>query len=300
MASIGAGKGVKVDASALYAHLNDYARVMGKELGQVVKRQAGLFCKDMVSYTRPFATKGGGDGSTSTAKKVGESNVTKSVFKVFQPLANAIPSDIANLGSYDVFKMWEKRTTNERAKGRIARWTQFKDKYKTGGRSPAFIASGDIAAMERLHTSLRSDDGHGPLMSFAQKSKRPFAFVAKESDIEKYARKKAKDVGTLKSAYWFAAQRIAENIVVPAWTKQAEGAAHAIADDKSKQDMKPEVTVGNTIGNKLGNERFTKAAISHRAYAMRVEMAAELKKRKISLWQATYKGTISGTAKYFQ
>ena len=292
---------MKVDASALYAHLNDYARVMGKELGQVVKRQAGLFCKDMVSYTRPFATKdGGGTGETSTAKNVGISNVTKSVFKVFQPLSNALPSDIANMGSYDVFKLWEKRTSNERAKGRIARWSQFRDRYKTGGRAPAFIDSGDMAGMERLHTSLRSDGGHGPLMGFAQKSKRPFAFVAKESDIEKYARKKSKDVGMLKSAYWFAAQRISENIVVPAWAKQQDGAPHAIGDDKSKQDMKPEVTVGNTIGNKLGNERFTKAAISHRAYAMRVEMAAALKKRKEALWQATYKGTISGTAKYFK
>ena len=298
MSSFDAGKGVKVDASALQAHLIDFAKVMGKSLGQVVKEQAGLFCKDMIGYTRPFASKQGGDGATSTAKQVGVSNVTKSVFKVFQPLQNATPADIANLGSYDVFKMWEKRTSNSSAKGRKMRWAQFQGKFRNGDRAPAFI-NGDKAAMGKLHDSLRQDGGKGPLFGYAQKAKRPFAFVAKESDIASYARQKAKDVGTLKSAYWFAAQRIAENIVVPAWAKQAAGAPNAIADNKADQPMKPEVTVGNLIGNKLGNARFTQAAISHRAYAMRVKMAAELKKQKTPIWLATAQGKTSNTSQYF-
>jgi hypothetical protein len=298
MAYESAGKGVKVDSSILDAHLRDYAKVMGKDLGVVVKQQAGLFCKDMISYTRPFATKSGGDGATGTAKDVGISNVTKSVFKVFQPLQNALPSDIANLGSYDVFKMWEKRNGGSAAKGRKMRWTQFQDRFRDGSRAPAFI-DGDKSAMETLHRSLRQDGGKGPLFGYASKSKRPFAFVAKESDIASYARQKAKDVGTLKSAYWFAAQRIAENIVVPAWAKQAGGASNAIADNKANQPMKPEVTVGNTIGNKLGNQRFTQAALNHRAFAMRNAMVQELKKKKIPLWLATAQGKTSGTSQYF-
>jgi hypothetical protein len=298
MAYVSAGNNVKVDSSILDAHLRDYAKVMGKNLGVVVKQQAGLFCKDMISYTRPFATKRGDDGATAKAKEVGISNVTKAVFKVFQPLQNALPSDIANIGSFDVFKMWEKRNGGSDAKGRKMRWTQFQEKFRDGSRSPAFI-NGDKAAMETLHRSLRQDGGKGPLFGYASKSKRPFAFVAKESDIASYARQKAKDVGTLKSAYWFAAQRIAENIVVPAWAKQAGGASNAIADNKANQPMKPEVTVGNTIGNKLGNQRFTQAALNHRAFAMRNAMMQELKKKKIPLWLATAKGMTSGTSQYF-
>lgn len=299
MASFDAGKGVKVDASALQAHLIDFSKVMGKSLGQVVKEQAGLFCKDMISYTRPFASKQGGDGATSTAKQVGVSNVTKSVFKVFQPLQNATPADIANIGSYDVFKMWEKRVSDATAKGRKSRWTQFQAKFRDGSRAPAFL-DGSKESMGKLHDSLRQDGGKGPLFGYAAKAKRPFAFVAKESDIASYARQKAKDVGTLKSAYWFAAQRIAENIVVPAWAKQAGGASNAIADNKANQPMKPEVTVGNTIGNKLGNQRFTQAALNHRAFAMRNAMVQELKKKKIPLWLATAQGKTSNTSQFFQ
>jgi hypothetical protein len=298
MGKMDAGRNVVVDDTAFQAHLKDYSLVMGKSLGVVVKQQAGLFCKDMISFTRPFVSKDGGDGATGEAKKLGVTAVTASVFKVFQPLKNALPSDIANLGSYEVFKMWEKRDSNFTAKGRKMRWTQFQDRFRTGGKAPAFI-DGDKSAMERLHASLRLDGGKGGLIPTAKKSERPFAFVTKESEIASYARQKAKDVGTLKSAYWFAAQRISENIVVPAWAKQSAGASNAIADNKADKPMKPEVTVGNIIGNKLGNARFTQIALNRRAYAMRVAMIQELKKQKSNLWIATAQGKTANTAQYF-
>ena len=162
-----------------------------------------------------------------------------------------------------------------------------------------FVDSGDLATMGRIHRSLRTDNGKGSLSGVARGAKQPFAIVAKDRDIERYIKQHQKDVGTLKSAYYFAGVRIRGKIKAPAWAKQAGGQENTIADDKTAQPMKPEVTVGNLIGGKAGNDKFVKMAISHRAYAMRVKMAAELNKKKIPLWAASARGQTTQTAKYF-
>ena len=46
---ISANKGVAVDSSGLSAHLKDYIAVMGKSMQEVIKRQAALFCQDMIA-----------------------------------------------------------------------------------------------------------------------------------------------------------------------------------------------------------------------------------------------------------
>ena len=61
----------------------------------------------------------------------------------------------------------------------------------------------------------------------------------------------------------------------------------------------PSVTVGNLIGNKLNNESNLRMALNHRAFAMRVRMAAELKKQGKTLWDATMSGQIGGTRSGF-
>lgn len=294
-----ARKNVEVDASALMDHLHDFALVMGKSLGEVVRDQAGLFCQDMISYSRPFAGKSPGSGGTGQAKTTGNENVKNSIRKIFRPLDLATKEQIASIGRYDVFKMWTKRK-GERVQGKkkAIRWQLFQEKYaKSSGL--AFVDSGDLATMGRIHRGLRTDNGRGSLNSTARNTKEPFAVVAKDRDIERYIRQHQKDVGTLKSAYYYSGVGIKGKIKAPAWAKQEEGRSNAIAQDKIGQPMQPEVTVGNKIGKKAGNDKFVRLAISHRAYAMRVKMAAELNKQKVPLWVASARGQTVRTAKYF-
>lgn len=294
-----ARKNVEVDASALIDHLHDYAKVLGKSLGEVVRDQAGLFCQDMISYSRPFAGKSPGSGGTGQAKTTGNENVKKSIRKIFRPLELATKEQIASVGRYDVFKMWTKRKGERvQGKGKAIRWQLFQERYaRSSGLS--FIEPGDLGTMGRIHRGLRTDNGRGSLTGAARGSKEPFAIVAKDRDIERYIRQHQKDVGLLKSAYYFAGVGIKGKIKAPAWAKQTEGRSNAIAQDKIGQPMKPEVTVGNLIGAKAGNEKFVRLAISHRAYAMRVKMAAELNKQKVPLWVASARGQTVRTAKYF-
>jgi len=292
-------KNVQVDASALIGHLHDFALVMGKTMGEVVRDQAALFCQDMISYSRPFSGKTPGSGGTKGAKDTGDNNVKQSIRKIFRPVELATKEQIAAVGKYEVFKLWTKRKGEKvQGKGKALRWQQFQEKFG-GGPSMVFVDSGDLATMGRIHRSLRTDNGHGSLSGVARGAKQPFAIVAKDKDIERYIRQEQKVVGTLKSAYYFAGVRIRGKIKAPAWAKQAGGQENTIAQDKTAQPMKPEVTVGNLIGGKAGNDKFVKMAISHRAYAMRVKMAAELNKKKIPLWAASARGQTTNTAKYF-
>jgi len=111
---------------------------------------------------------------------------------------------------------------------------------------------------------------------------------------------KQKDVGILKSAYWFAAQRIKSNVRSGEWVKNIQGSGNAIAETRNPGDVKPEVTVGNAKGRKGTENSLIRSAINSRAFAMRNAMARELNKQKVPLWLATAQGQTSGTYKLFK
>lgn len=292
-------KGIEIDDSALMGHLNDYALVLGKDMAEVIREQAGLFCQDMIKYSRPFAGKSPGSGDKKTAKDAGDSNVKRSILKIFRPIDRADPEMIASLGRYDVFKMWTKRKGEKvQGKGKFARWESFKEKYGKGT-GYAFIPPGGLDAMAQIHRKLRIDGGRGSLSPAARSSKRPFAIVAKEKDIERYTKKVQKDVGFLKSAYYHAAMLVRSKCAGASWVKHTEGRTNAIARDEGQKPKQPEITVGNTIGKRAGNDKFVRLAISYRAYSMRVAMAARLNKEKIPLWLATAQGRTVNVSKFF-
>ena len=294
--AISANKGVTVDDSAFLAHLRDYSKVLGLSMAETIREQAGLFCVDMIGYTRPFTSPG--EGMSSTSQDKGFENVKKSVYHIFQPVEKATSGQIAAIGRYDVFKMWEKRSGGGAAKGRKVRWTQFQ-KTHAGGKAPVFIEAGDQATIGRIHTSLRQDNGRGSLKPSASHSKEPFAIVAKDKDIQSYIKKKQKDIGILKSAYYFAADKIRAKTTSPAWVKNPEGAGNAIGEDRTNVPNLPEVTVGNTKGGKGTFNSLIRTAINYRAYAMRIKMAARLNKEKIPLWLATAQGKTANTSQNF-
>jgi hypothetical protein len=294
--AIGVAKGVTVDDSAFIKHLEAYSKVMGKSLGEIARQQAGLFCKDMIGYSRPFDGNSIGSGGGSGAKSHGESNVANSIRKIFRPIDKATKAQIADLNRYDVFKMWNKRK-GETGQNKRA-WKTFQPKFARGG-SYTFIEPGALGAMGALHSRLRTDDGRGSLTSEARNAKQPFAIVAKDSDIQKYIKQKQKDVGYLKSAYYFASVRIGAKITAPAWVKHMSATQNTIGIAEGRNTPAPSYTVGNLIGRRAGNDAFVRAAINHRAFSMRTVMAAKLNKDKQKLWQACASGKVASIAEGF-
>jgi len=290
-------KHVQLDPSNLVGHLHDFAKVLGKDLGEVVREQAGHFCMDLVKYTRPFTSPG--KGLDSGSKKKGEENVRAAVFTVFRPLSLATKQQIADTKSFEVFKMWNK----ERGQGKSSlssqkQWEMFQAR-NPAGRSMTYVGS-DLSAMSKIHTKLRKFSGKGGLMDYAKQAKNPFALARREKDLEKYAKQKWKDVGSLKAGYWYAAQKIrAKEIKAPAWIKHTTGQSYAIGQDLINTPMKPEALVGNLVGFRAMPRGLLRSAINYRMYAMRVKMAAELNKKKIPLWLATAQGLTTNTQSNF-
>lgn len=299
MAKIQVRRGVTVDAEGFLAHLQDFCKIMGRGMGPVLLDQAGKFCLDMVKFTRPFTGKSPGDGASNASKKKGIENIKTSVYKIFTPIDRATASQIADINDYGVFKLWNKRA-NTKA-GRAMKWKQFQPRFAKG-RSYGFIPAGAISTIGQVHTAAREDDGHGPLKSMYRTMKGPIFIVAKESDLKSYIRKKSESVGRLKSAYSFAAAQIGSNEKFAAWAQNPAGAKNAIGINQVNALNMPSVTVGNSIGLKGmrgGLENYIQIAINARAYAMRVQMAQELNKRKLTVWGAFQAGQGLASHKYF-
>lgn len=296
--AIKAGTHVSIDDSAFLAHLKDYAAVMGKTMAEVIREQAGLFCVDMIGFTRPFTS--AGNGQTADSKKKGMENVSAAVYKVFQPVSNGTTQQIAAVGRLDVFKMWEKRNSALGVEGKTkkTRWKQFQARYG-GGPPIEFIGAGDMSRIKSLHAANRQDGGFGSLTSRAAHSKVPQALVERDADLKAYIKMKQRDVGILKSAYFFAAQKIKSNAKTSAWAKNPLGAVNAIAMESNAGNTHPEFTVGNAKGKKATINSLIRSAINYRAFAMRSNMARELNKNKTSLWLATASGKTANTNQYF-
>ena len=274
---------------------------MGRSMTDVIRQQAGLFCKDMIEYTPPLAGGNEGPGNTLTARNRQQEAIRKSVFKLFRTQKNASPAMIADADNLGIFRMWLQEK-NPSAKATKAGYRKFQQSYGRGNKV-VFIDRGDLSRIGELHTGAREDGGHGRLKSiYRAKSGQPIG-IADERDLQKYIKSKYASVGKLKSPYYAAAEAIGAKQSFPAWVKHADGAKNAIAINQLSDPVVPSLTVGNLIGKKVLRgfvERNVQRAINYRAYGMRNAMAKKLNKDKQALWQATAKGTISGTAKYFQ
>lgn len=298
--------GQAIDTTVLRKHLQDFALVMGLDLGGVVKHQAALWCRDMIDYTPPFTSPG--NGSDKGAFKVGAEKVAGQIKSIFKPLISrtdsASPSEIAAIGREDVFKMWKNGIRAGKADDyltknhRKIKWVTLQQKYSSSiGGNPRYT---DRNGMKAYHDSMRSDGGRGAVKKSAINAG-SYIFVKDDSDIQWYIRQKQKNVGIMKSGYYFATEVLKENVSFPAWVKHMEGQNEKIVIDNSKKALLPTVTVGNKIGNitKKVSDGRVNFVTRLRAEKMRTQMVRELNRKKISLWDATKSGSISGTASYF-
>jgi hypothetical protein len=299
---------VEVDDAGFLAHLHDFAKIMGKTMGEVIKQQAALFCRDMINYTPPFqgAAKGSpGTGGSSDAKRQGQQNIENQVRTIFRPLSWANPSIIAGLGREDIFKKWRKASAEDHRYAttsgkKFIPWSTFQQRF--GGNaygSANFIPAGDLSAMRSFHKANRVDNGHGWLTAAAKKGN-VVAFVEKESDLKAYVREKQKSVAKLKAPYMTAGQKANSSTRFPAWVNHPEMAGEAINVDETGKSLEPSYTIGNAIGNKLNSSKFLSLVRNKRAFAMRSVMAAKMNKDGKTLWEATASGSIGGTRGGFQ
>jgi len=293
---IGIKKNVEVDATVLKQHLEAYSKIMGLGLAEVIRKQAGLFCMDLIKHTYPFTSAGKAD--TPESKAMGMKNIDVQVRKIFKPLEFASADEVGAIGSKSVFLKWEKARQEKFGDdpSKRVRWETFQARH-AGGRSIPYIE--ESGQLKEIHAKVRKNKGRGGLQEWAKKAGKAFAIVKNEKVIEKYIKQKQKNVGILKSAYWFSSLKIKANVRAPSWTKHSEGEANAIGEDKTKTPKLPEVTVGNTIGRLALPESLMRLALNRRALSMRAEMAGKLTRDCGKLWVACAQGRAPDAKRFF-
>jgi hypothetical protein len=303
------GNFIAVDTSMFSKHLQDYARLMGKELGSVIQNQAALFCKDMCKYSPPFAGKSPGTGLSAQAKKTQEEIVTAQINSIFKPLDKANPSQVAFLGSEAVYKEWITFHKGSSGDGdyfsrnpRHFTWEVFESKFarQRGGAKLLTTES----ELEKVHSGLRYK-GYGGLKKSVtnhtgkwRESK--FCFIVEDKKlINNYIAQKVKNIGYQKSAYFFSAQQVGDRKVsFPAWVKKASAQVQSIWENNLSNQTSPSVTVGNKIG--LVVDPRYKWVLNQRANKMRNQMAAYVRKQGGSiLSKAVLKNRLQGTIQLF-
>jgi len=289
-------KDFQIDTTALKQHLDAYSKLLGLTLAETIKKQAGLFCVDVMKFTYPFY--GAGNGLDSSAKKKGGINITNDVRKVFKPLHLANAEQIGFVGREDVFNAW-KDSIFEKFGVKVTRWRTFNNFQQMNPKSSNIPFVESKGQLNQIHTRLRRDGGRGRLQAFARNSKNPFAITKDDRLIDSFIREKQRNVGILKSSYFHSAKRIKQDIKVPSWVKQNEGSSNAIAFDGTKIPNKPTVTVGSLIGRKALPASLLQMALNKRALSMRAEMAYRIQKEKKPIWMLTAQGRLSNATKLF-
>jgi hypothetical protein len=300
-------KDAEINTDTLQKHLQDYSRLMGKEMGAVIQNQAALFLKDMCKYSPPFANNSPGTGLESGARTMQQNIIKYQIESIFKPLDKANPSQVAALGSETVFRQWvtfiKSSSDDQYLVGNIRHfhWTTFHDKFTLSQHGNKIITT--MSDMERTHTGLRYK-GYGNIkksISGTRGSGSNFKanfIVEKPSLIKQFISKKQKNVGTQKSPYFFSAQHIGDKkVTFPAWVSNHRDLGLSYAINELSHGVVPSVTVGSKIGMVVDPKY--KFVLNLRMAKMRRQMVAFMRSKKITLCDAILAGKIYGTAPLF-
>jgi len=304
---------VEVDAEGLKKHLQAYAQIMGMAVSKVLRKQARLFCQDMIDYTLPVENgPGTGHGGTMGAKKITENNVRVDIELVFAPLGYASMKSVADFDNKGVFSAWLRE---RKAMPTVVLPDFLKD-------MDVFDGSNQFPAFQKFASKLKNDPGGDNLtMAYSGSVKtlheaarggprnyatspnvgpgRTYFITDYNAKVEPYVRQVQNRVGRLKAGWYTAGMRLNYgNVKAPKWVINNQWGTGILIDNLSN-DTTPSVTVGNSM-HKRHTEMtrdgiawlWYKLAIQHRAYSMRVEIMNRLIKQGNArkLWELSQPG----------
>lgn len=224
--------------------IGEIVRVTGKEAGEVVREEAGLFTKDVVKFTPPFGSAPSTE-SFGAQRKVGEAAVERDIKRVFTWL------DLSKINSEGVRKRLEELARAGDVDG-------IKDVLK-GCRIPVNTVL--LEVNERVHDFARGSRGR------VQKWKR--IWVVRSRGIAAYIRKKKADVGKSKAGWVAAAQKF--GVKLPSWITR-HGAGGGSVRDESKHATEPKITITNHHGSGGPETRIVERAMKNRVRNIKAKL----------------------------
>ena len=291
-------KGVVTNQQQLRQTLGAYCMVMGGKAAKLLKKQARLFCDDMLDFTMPFAGGMGHDGRSRQAQKLGMDVVRSQIKKIFLPLQFVGAGEILRYGNEGVFAAWlrsRKKLPNPMLPkwlldndGMSSLWTKFQQwefAQAEAAISPGYVkldtynkGSGVIKSTHERERGGNTTPDYFTNMKAAGKFGTRYVVDDDGKEVLAYSKRVEAHVGRLKAGWYTAGSQLGTLKGVGYWIRGNQWNTGILIDQLGNGAL-PSVTVGNKV---QGLHRSTKdgytLAISYRAYSMREEIYQKLVK----------------------
>lgn len=290
-------KGVIVNEQEFRQHLGAYIKVMGGNAAKLLKKQARLFCDDMLDYTMPWEGGMGQDGRSRRAQLNGKDRVESQIKSIFLPLKFVGAGEILQHGSEGVFGAWlraRKKLSNPMLPKWLINGDNFPGLWKKFQKwdfaiaeaeiSPGLInmqSYGNTSQIKSIHERERGGNTTADYfknMKAAAKFGTRYVIDDDGKEVQAYTKRVQAHVGRLKAGWFTVGSQLGRMKNVGYWVRGNQWNTGTLVDQLA-DPTRPAVTVGNKV---QGLHRATKdgfrLALNYRAYSMREEIYQRLVK----------------------
>lgn len=299
MAIIKVKKGIVVNMQQFRQTIGAFVVAMGGKASKHIKRQARLFCEDMLDYTMPWSGGMGMDGKSRAAKAMGDRVVKGQIESIFLPLRYVSAGEILQFGNEGVFYAWlrARKTLSDpklpdwllvhpySSEGTVL-WNKFQQ-WEFAQQGAAMSAgmvdlsnyrTNNIQGIHKRFRGGNTTAGYFDNMEAAAVYGTTVVVDDDGSEIKSYIKRVQSHVGRLKAGWYTAGSKLGSMKGVGQWIIGNQWGT-GILDNRLDNFTTPSVTVGNKV---QGLHRATRDgyfyALQHRAYSMRVELTNKLVK----------------------
>lgn len=216
------GFSITVKSEKVRGDLKKFEDYLGKLTGDLLKQEACLTARAALKYAPPLVI-GGGKGDTAAAGKMGERAIDKDVRAIFAPKGSTLQSVFSsgNAGSKSAFVEWKKGkppASLSRLINKIYEDADIERSYRKAlnlygdGKSKSRTL-GNLGQMALIHDGQRKN---GRVVREGRPSSdiKRNPYIVKDSIIKQYIKKRALNVGALKSGWWEIISTYGKNLVI--------------------------------------------------------------------------------------
>jgi len=291
-------KGVVTNEQQLRQTLGAYCIVMGGKVANLLKKQARLFCDDMLDFTMPWEGGMGHDGRSARARLNGADRVQSQIKGIFLPLKFVGAGEILQYGNEGVFSAWlraRKKLSNpmlpkwlkdgDNFPGLWTKFQQWEFAQQEAAMSPGLVkldtfnkGSGVIKSIHERERGGNNTEDYFKNMKAASKFGTRYVVDDDGSAVKAYSKRVEAHVGRLKAGWYTAGSQLGRLKNVGYWIRGNQWNTGTLVNQLGNP-TRPSVTVGNKV---QGLHRATrdgyKLAINYRNYSMREEIYQKLVK----------------------
>lgn len=299
--------GIRVREDRVKGDLVRFRKYLNTVTGTLLKQEACLTARAALKYAPPLVV-GGGQGDTAAAGKMGERAIDKDVRAIFAPPGSTLPAVFSReglAGTRAAFNKWRQKPLIVSSSTLLSRIYYDADPDRAYQKAKNIFANkpsrsktvANIGQMQIIHNSQRKN---GRVVREGRPSKevKSYPYIAKDSLIKQYIKRRALQVGKLKAGWWEIISKHGAGLVIFGRTVDAgaKGLPKYITRHKGPGLLQAnligyskKVSITNQIGDNDGAGMRTKTValvVAHRLAAISKRPYQVYANRIVRNWNA--------------